>query len=103
MTSPSRKIDPATTIRGDILHTAASASVEDGSIAIGSAGAILRAESASMPGSAERGFDAPLAGARQRGPHVVGVERVHQVAVAEQLGAKAPRHSDPADDQAVQD
>ncbi len=58
MTSPSRKIDPATTILGDADHAVRSASGSAGSIAIGSAGATRRATAASSCGSADRGFSA---------------------------------------------
>ena len=47
--------------------------------------------------------DPPLAGAGQGRAHVVGVEGIHQVAVPEQLGAEAPGHTDPPDDQPVED
>jgi hypothetical protein len=43
MTSPSRKIDPATTIRDESLQAAARASASTGSIEIGSSAAIVRA------------------------------------------------------------
>src|SRR3989442_12271403 len=58
MTSPSRKIDPATTIRGARRHAASSASRGEGSAATASSGAIARARSASIAGSAARRFDA---------------------------------------------
>src|ERR1019366_610344 len=57
-TSPSRKIDPATTIRGDRRHASASASSIDGAIVIVISGAAARAASASAAGSAAREFDA---------------------------------------------
>src|SRR5262245_33919875 len=60
-TSPSRKIDPATTIAGDARHARASAASGSGSISIGRAGDRSRATAAIDSGSAERGVDAAVA------------------------------------------
>src|SRR5205814_3695332 len=82
ITSPSRKIDPATTIRGAARHAAASASPSDGSAVTGSDGAIARACAASASGSAERGFEArvntasPTAGSSARSMAPASLSRI---------------------------
>jgi hypothetical protein len=52
---------------------------------------------------AARPEHAPPSGPRQRRSHVVPVERVQEVAVAEQLGAEPSGDADPARDQPVED
>src|SRR5439155_24368546 len=56
--SPSRKLDPATTMRGDSRQPAASASGGDASTRTGTCGATCRRRSASISGSAARRVDA---------------------------------------------
>src|SRR5207237_410529 len=56
MTSPSRKIDPATTIRGARAKATRSASPASAATSTGRPGAARRAAAASSCGSAERGF-----------------------------------------------
>src|SRR5262249_25305741 len=84
ITSPRRKIDPATTIRrlGDCCQAASSARDSDGSTSTASEGAMRVATAARSTGSAERGFSArvtirlPTAGTSARNIPPASLSRI---------------------------